>query len=292
MTVTLYHFPGSLCSQKVRLALAEKGVPWDAEVVDILKGDNLHPDYMKLNPAGVVPTLVHNGTPVTGSRQILKYINREFTGPNLEDGNAGLIEAWLRLQDMMPIRTLTYGIPKGLRGWLMRGTVRPKRRKAAKAAGKAFSLRKEYAAKLRDLDAWEATLKDPDAVNRALAQVDGALDMVDATLKKQRWLAGDHYTLADMAWTPIFARLEMLGLADRWETGPRREISRYIAHLQRRPSFEAAITAYVEDQKVYLRQAAVRRLKPWLITLAVLLLIGAAGFFFQDQVTDLLAALN
>jgi glutathione S-transferase len=50
-----------VCAAKVRFALAEKGVAWDGRYLDILKGDQFDPDYVKLNPKAVVPTLVHNG---------------------------------------------------------------------------------------------------------------------------------------------------------------------------------------------------------------------------------------
>jgi glutathione S-transferase len=65
--LTLYGFPGSLCSQKVRLALAEKGAAYQNRLVDIeLRLQNYEPWYLRLNPRGVVPTLVH-GDHVSGS---------------------------------------------------------------------------------------------------------------------------------------------------------------------------------------------------------------------------------
>ena len=54
----LYHFPASTCSQKVRVVLAEKGVEFESHVVNLLTGEQHSPDYVKLNPAHVVPTAV------------------------------------------------------------------------------------------------------------------------------------------------------------------------------------------------------------------------------------------
>ena len=59
--ITLYHHGSSVCAAKVRLVLAEKSVPWEGIYVDILRGDQFDPAYMKLNPKAVVPTLVHDG---------------------------------------------------------------------------------------------------------------------------------------------------------------------------------------------------------------------------------------
>ena len=54
----LYHNGMSTCSQKVRLCLAEKGLDWTGHAMDLRAGDQHRPDYLSLNPNGVVPTLV------------------------------------------------------------------------------------------------------------------------------------------------------------------------------------------------------------------------------------------
>ena len=59
--ITLYHHGSSVCAAKVRIVLAEKSLPWEGVYVDILRGDQFDPTYMKLNPKAVVPTLIHDG---------------------------------------------------------------------------------------------------------------------------------------------------------------------------------------------------------------------------------------
>ena len=54
----LYHHPSSTCSQKVRLVLHHKKIPFEEHLIDLLAGDHLTPDYLALNPNGVVPTPV------------------------------------------------------------------------------------------------------------------------------------------------------------------------------------------------------------------------------------------
>ena len=56
--LTLYHYPTSPCAAKVRCVLAEKGLDWESRVVDIIEKDNLKPEYLRLHPKGLVPTLV------------------------------------------------------------------------------------------------------------------------------------------------------------------------------------------------------------------------------------------
>ena len=68
--LTLYTNPMSPCAQKVRIVLAEKGLEWTPVHVDLQNKQNLEPDYLKLNPLGVVPTLVDNGKPIIESSLI------------------------------------------------------------------------------------------------------------------------------------------------------------------------------------------------------------------------------
>ena len=68
--LALYHHGSSVCAAKVRFALGEKGLDWKGTYLDILKGDQFAPEYLKLNPKGVVPTLVHDGNVVVESTVI------------------------------------------------------------------------------------------------------------------------------------------------------------------------------------------------------------------------------
>jgi len=60
----LYHHGSSACAAKVRFALAEKGLEWVGHYVDILSGEQFRPEFLAINPKGVVP--------YTGSRRELK----------------------------------------------------------------------------------------------------------------------------------------------------------------------------------------------------------------------------
>lgn len=265
MSVELYQFPGSLCSQKARLALAEKGVEWTDIQVNILKGDNFNPDYMKKNPKGVVPTLVHNGKVVTNSRKILDYVDAEFDGPDLTRGDPALMQAWLQLQDLMPMRTLTYGRGSGFLYRLRRSTVPWKRRMVEEARFKYPSLRDVYADILTAMKAWEAELWDAGAVPAAIEQVTDALDALNEALAKRTWLTGEVYTLADVAWTPVLIRLDAVGLNYFWTEGTRPHLQRYVEQVKHRPSFDIAITRYMPDQKKAVRSATLARYRLWII---------------------------
>src|SRR5271169_1975531 len=78
----LYHHINSVCAQKVRIALKEKGQEAMEHPLALL-GDQNDPAYMKLNPNGVMPTLVHDGNVIVESSLILYYIDETFPNPPL-----------------------------------------------------------------------------------------------------------------------------------------------------------------------------------------------------------------
>ncbi|MDA8768058.1 glutathione S-transferase N-terminal domain-containing protein, partial [Planktomarina temperata] len=74
MTLTLYNAPQSTCSQRVRFALHAKGLPFDEHKLDLFSGDQLKPEYLAINPNGVVPSIVNDGDIVIDSAVILEYL--------------------------------------------------------------------------------------------------------------------------------------------------------------------------------------------------------------------------
>ena len=60
------------------MCLAEKGLEWQSQHVDIFKFENYEPWYTKLNPKAVVPTLDHDGRILIESNVILEYLEDQF----------------------------------------------------------------------------------------------------------------------------------------------------------------------------------------------------------------------
>ncbi len=74
----LYHSGHTTCSKQVRHCLTEKALAYESRYVELWRYENLDPDYLKLNPFGVVPTLVHDGVPIVNSFCILEYVEDAF----------------------------------------------------------------------------------------------------------------------------------------------------------------------------------------------------------------------
>ena len=74
----LYHNPMSSCSQKVRLVLAEKKLPYEGEILDLQKGAQFSEEYLRLNPNALVPTLIDDGATFIESTLINEYLDDQY----------------------------------------------------------------------------------------------------------------------------------------------------------------------------------------------------------------------
>ena len=106
MSFLLYNAPQSTCSQRVRFVLNAKQLPFDEKKLDLLAGDQLKPDYLALNPNGVVPTLDHDGSIVTDSSVIIEYLDEIAPEPETFTPAAPVarakMRALMRFIDEMP----------------------------------------------------------------------------------------------------------------------------------------------------------------------------------------------
>ncbi|CAN6543403.1 unnamed protein product [Malus baccata var. baccata] len=76
--IKLYSYWRSSCSYRVRIALNLKGLKYEYKAVNLLKGEQLSPEFRKLNPVGYVPVLVDGDTLVADSFAILMYLEEKY----------------------------------------------------------------------------------------------------------------------------------------------------------------------------------------------------------------------
>ncbi|MDX1454672.1 MAG: maleylacetoacetate isomerase [Gammaproteobacteria bacterium] len=85
MSLELHTYWRSSAAYRVRIALNIKQLEADHKFVHLVKdgGQQHKPSYLKLNPQGRVPTLVHNGMPFTQSIAIIEYLDELHPNPAL-----------------------------------------------------------------------------------------------------------------------------------------------------------------------------------------------------------------
>lgn len=235
----LYHGTTSVCAIKVRLTLAEKALPWDGEVLWLQRGDQYRPDYLKLNPNAVVPTLVHDGKVIIESTLIMEYLDETFPDVPLmpRDPYArSQVRLWLKRVDDLHVHCGTITSAVAFRRYFMRQS--PDGRDA-------------YVARMLDPAKRERSRRIMDQGLAAPAAMDAArrfdtfVGAMDAALEQSDFLAGHSLTLADVAAIPYINRADMLGLAGLWQHRPR--VADWYTRMRGRPTFDPAITAYWDD---------------------------------------------
>src|SRR5271170_5645298 len=119
--LVLYHAAHSTCSQKVRLVLHEKGAKFDEVRIDLAKKEQLKPDYLKLNPNGVVPTLLDDGVPIIESSVICEYLDEKYPqNPLMPDGTVerAHTRAWMHYIEEVAVGAIR--VPSFNRAFLYR----------------------------------------------------------------------------------------------------------------------------------------------------------------------------
>lgn len=227
----LYHAPISTCSQKVRLVLAEKELEWDGQSINFSKADHLTPEYLKLNPNGVVPTLVHDGFPIIESSVITEYLDEAFPERSVRPKDLKTLahmRAWRQYIDEVPTPSIrpisfnTFFVPI----W-------------SKMTEQEFwdyterlPLRKHFYRKMGRGGFSKADMDE------SLDRLTQTLTRMEAALQDGPFIIGDQYTLADVNLTPTTVRLEDCGRSDLWASLPK--VEAWYERIKSRPNFDIA----------------------------------------------------
>jgi glutathione S-transferase len=243
--LTLYHDHNAVCCQKVELALFEKGVTYKDHIISLFRSEQYSTDYLKINPRGVVPALLHDGSILIESTVICEYVNETFDGPSLLPNNSverAHARVWTKLVDdeihqagstlsfcaMFRDRMLKMdkeeqekryrNVGNPIREDMYRSTV-----ELGVGSPIAFCAIASYEMMIRDLEL-------------RLADTNG-------------WIAGGMYSLAEIGQTPYFARVEFLGLLDIWLAN-RPLVRKWWEKVKARRSYSAIILGPLTDNEI------------------------------------------
>ncbi|MEM8605755.1 MAG: glutathione S-transferase family protein [Myxococcota bacterium] len=263
--VELYSNSFSHCSRKARFVLAELGIETKHHPIDLIETgwyQTISREYLKVNPAGLVPTLVHEGHPVFESDDILAYAQTiaGADAPQLVPSDPNLqaeMNDWLSfcaivsadllggmkeragacipgLSFPMFMAAIQYvPLRRILVGFLFHSTIKSP---ALFSSFKLFGLRGMLKLKkLRQLihasrDHMQVHLE---TLNRTLVNHGGP------------WILGEAFSLADITIGCMLLRLEETGWLHGFEqTTNIPEVTRYFQRFKARPAWSEAITAH------------------------------------------------
>ena len=201
----LYHSGLTTCSKQVRHCLREKGLPYKSRYVELWRYENLSPAYLKLNPNGVVPTLVHDGAPIINSFCINEYIEDVFPDRPLRPADPKerarmRYWAWTADEIHLQLARLTHAR-------LLRASVND-----LSPADKETMLKHTPVPEKRER--WRVLTKggySPDQLQAALENVMFVFGRMDEELSQRGpWLAGATFSLGDISMLAIVHRISEL----------------------------------------------------------------------------------
>jgi len=173
----LYDFPRCPYCQKVRLALAEKGLEYDRVLVDLIKREQKEGDFIKMNPYGKVPVLVDGETVLYESSVINEYLEEKYPDPPLMPSEPA---SKARTRMLCYFADNHFNTP-----W--------------------FNIYRELLLK-NNGD------RDTGLIETSKAELSQYMERLDRELEGKQYLLGA-YTLADIALTPRIALFDILGIA-------------------------------------------------------------------------------
>lgn len=237
--LALYHYDHSTAAQKIRIALAEKQLEWESHHLDtsVAKREHFSPEYLKINPRGIVPTLLHDGKAIRESQVILEYLEDAFPELPLRPVSAydkATMRLWTKLIDEgLHVNSRIVGMCIVVRH--------------AKTAAGPVELEKylnempEIVRKENDRVNIELGVESP-LLPRAIGYFKQVFEDMNAALAHSPWLAGEAFSLADISLGVYVTRLKSFQMSPLW--GDLNHLNEWYGRFIARPSYAEGVTKW------------------------------------------------
>ena len=229
----LYNFSQSTCSQKVRVCLHEKGLEWTNRLLKSDDQKHLEEWYLKLNPNGVVPTLLHDDNrAIFESSAIMEYLEDAFPATNLRptsNNDIAQMRAWISFVDHITTPAVRY--PSFQYGGLLTKFKQLSQDDFDSKIGKR-PLKSNFYKEMDKNKGFPLPL-----IRKALLDIKKSAARISSMLEESggSWILGEQFTLCDVAIGPLFDRIEDLGLEYIW-TSEMPLVTKWLSQFQKRPS--------------------------------------------------------
>jgi glutathione S-transferase len=234
--LVLYDAAGVPSPRRVKMCLFEKGLPFKIKWLDLGLMDQKQLSYLKLNPMGLVPTLIHDDKVIFESNIINEYIDALFPTPPLVPRDAygqAQMRMWFAFENDFgkPFRDVAYETfgkgrlkSTGMTAEKLRDEIS---KRTANAAYITFATRVLTAPRDEDL-----------IVDRGQILLEKMAQMEERLSDGRIWLCGEQFTLADIALAPRVDLFPVIGIADIYQRFP--HIGKFMERMRERPSWAAS----------------------------------------------------
>jgi len=252
----LFTAQNSICTQKVFLTLIEKDLPWTSEYIDLFNNEQYRPEYLKLNPKGVVPTLIHDGRAIIESTLICEYLDQTFPEPSLVP-----VSAYERSQMRRWSKHIDEGVFEATREISFSAMFRDKMKAMTQQQRDGrFRNIGDPGRRARMISTYEQGCDSPFVEQGIFAFEKLFQEMEDELVRGRDWLVGSAFSLADINVIPFAARLDYLNLLDVW-TADRPSVQAWWQRARSRPSFSGAIEKLVTEEQIKAMSSSGSRIK-------------------------------
>ena len=233
--LVLHHAWRSSASRRVRLCLAEKGLAYESRVVDMENMEHHSPEYLRINPNGVVPALIlDDGRPLHESGTICEYLDEVYPDPPLRPADPyrrALMRNWIRHVDGLIGNLIVFN-------W-----VHSLAKVAAQWSDEELAERLKKVPSKERQEAWYRAARKPyteEERSEARRKLVRLLDRMEEMIGQGRWLVGDAYSIADIAVVPFVKRIDEEIAPDETQATRHPRVAAWWAAIQARPAFTEA----------------------------------------------------
>ena len=199
----LWHGGLSNCSQRCRIVLSKLGLTYTSHLVNLAAAEHATKAFHQINPNGVVPVLIHDGAVVINSVDIIGYLEEHFGSGSLRP--AHLEEAIAHLlgrcdKSQVPLKYCTFE-------FLFQHGPKPSEETFRQLM---HGLESEW---LRDFHREYRAGFSRERIHEMVGRAHEDFLYCESVFADGRpYMAGDTFTLADIAWMPNFHRFDLLRL--------------------------------------------------------------------------------
>lgn len=251
----LYTANNSICTQKVLISLAEKGLAYEIRSIDLFRNEQYAPWYLAINPKGVVPALDHDGNIVIESTLICEYLNDFFSAPPLMPAGSHA-----RARARLWSKTVDEGLFEATRELSFSAMFRERMRAMSEEQRQGRFLNVGDPVKRARFMSTYAEGVESAYVFQGIAEFERAFGRMEKDLGDGDWLIGARMTLADINMIPFVARLAYLDLLDVW-VSDRPATRAWWARVQKLASFKTAIAQKLTEADFAAMRASGRKIR-------------------------------